>query len=390
MIPSNAGTPLYTLPRGVLGHVRSFLTEQEGRTAARACKALAIADEALLEANSKKIANFVYDPQTEHSNLYARVRPLVDTLNGSIGQPPLQNRQHHQAFYDSVRKAAKSLGGHLPKGLALTCEDIRLASAPIEKRVEDEDLVKIWKVISRKLELTPEDLKFGEAENSSDDELDEDVATQMDAEKIRAWMRANKDQLATLKELELSEEGLRCLPKEIGYFTGLQDLNLNGNALVALPSALGWLVHLQRLSAACNRLSQLPAAIGELAKLEVLELDDNKLTSLPSELVRLSRLKSLSLKNNYLSALPETIQGLESLEFLDLGCCPEESDADDRRGLQAHGNRIAQLPERIGALKHLKELRLNGNALRTLTDKIMGLESLEDPQSQRQSTRRTP
>ena len=31
----------------------------------------------------------------------------------------------------------------------------------------------------------------------------------------------------------------------------------------------------------------------------------------------------------------------------------------------------------LARLNSLKELRLNGNALRTLTDKIMGLESLE-------------
>ncbi|HEY5235201.1 MAG TPA: hypothetical protein VIJ14_03385, partial [Rhabdochlamydiaceae bacterium] len=85
----NAGAPLYTLPKPLLIRVRSFLTDQEGRTAALACKNLAIADEAFLEVNSTSIWNFVYDLQTKNSSLYYLIRPLLKTLEAAIGQPLL-------------------------------------------------------------------------------------------------------------------------------------------------------------------------------------------------------------------------------------------------------------------------------------------------------------
>ncbi|HEY5259891.1 MAG TPA: leucine-rich repeat domain-containing protein, partial [Rhabdochlamydiaceae bacterium] len=371
----NAGTPLYTLPKGVLGYIRSLMTERLGRTAALACKALAIADETFLDTNSKRIADFVYNPQTEHSNLYALIRPLVDKLYASIGQPPLQNRKHYLAFYDSVQKAAASLDYSSPARV-LTCADIRLISAPIEETFEDKALLEIWRVVSRQLELEPEEVGLGNEVEGDDDELI-DIMTQVNLEKIRAWMSENKDLLGTIEELDLSEHNLRCLPKEIEFFTGLQDLNLNGNQLVTIPSTLGNLRHLRILRAACNCLSQLPLAIGDLAKLEYLELDHNRLTSVPLELGRLCRLKTLSLKNNYLLALPHTIGGLESLEWLDLGNSPWSERDDLLEPDTQRKNHIAQLPAQIGALKRLRGLHLDGNALRTLPESMRGLKRLE-------------
>ncbi len=75
-------------------------------------------------------------------------------------------------------------------------------------------------------------------------------------------------------------------------------MQLKDNALVALPRELGRLHALVRLDVTDNRLTSVPSELGHLPALETLLLDNNKLTWLPLSLDRLSRLARVLANDN--------------------------------------------------------------------------------------------
>lgn len=72
--------------------------------------------------------------------------------------------------------------------------------------------------------------------------------------------------------LDLRDEGLEELPREIGELTELRELKLNGNRLETLPSEIGNLTNLRKLDLSGNPLDILPSEIRRLENLEVAKL----------------------------------------------------------------------------------------------------------------------
>ncbi len=101
--------------------------------------------------------------------------------------------------------------------------------------------------------------------------------------------------------LDLSEQDLTVLPKEITKLTNLTKLKLFGNKLTVLPKEIGNLTSLKELYLHYNKLITLPKEIGNLTNLTILDLSHNKLTALPKEIGNLTNLKILDLKGNELS-----------------------------------------------------------------------------------------
>ena len=90
------------------------------------------------------------------------------------------------------------------------------------------------------------------------------------------------------KTLDLSGQGLKHLPAEIGQLTNLTQLYLSDNQLSSLPAEIGQLTNLTKLYLCNNQLSSLPAEIGQLTNLTMLYLSGNQLSSLPAEIGQLS------------------------------------------------------------------------------------------------------
>lgn len=121
-----------------------------------------------------------------------------------------------------------------------------------------------------------------------------------------------------LNRLDLSDNRLTAVPKQIGRLRNLRALALNYNQLILLPEEICQLENLQYLSAINNRLAALPENIGRLRQLHFLQLEGNYLNVLPEKLGQLERLHSLCLNDNQLTYLPEKIGELKNLRILNL------------------------------------------------------------------------
>lgn len=125
-------------------------------------------------------------------------------------------------------------------------------------------------------------------------------------------------------------------------------LYLGGLDLTDLPETIGFL-ELQYLNLSDNRLAQLPKEIGCLTQLEILDLYNNQLTEAPESLAAISSLKSLKalgLNRNQLKELPEVIISLTQLQMLDL-----------------NSNKLKELPKSLASLSQLNRIYLDYNPL---------------------------
>ncbi|KAK0090968.1 hypothetical protein PV326_003945 [Microctonus aethiopoides] len=133
--------------------------------------------------------------------------------------------------------------------------------------------------------------------------------------------------LQSLRVLDLSNNSLSSLPKEIGTLPHLKSLHLGQNEFGAVQNsnAWSWLNHiniqnnLQLLDLSENHLKYLPKQIGKLSKLVTLLLNKNELKILPASIGRLSSLTYLNVGHNLLTSIPGSIMNLR-LESLNVFC----------------------------------------------------------------------
>ncbi len=155
-----------------------------------------------------------------------------------------------------------------------------------------------------------------------------------------------------LNNRDISGDGLRFLPSDIGKLTALRVLSCSKNSIDTIPSEIGSLSELQRLDMSSNRLVALPARIGDLVNLTHLDLRHNRLSVLPSNIGQCTKLVSLQLWGNKLVSLEEAVTRIASLEELYL-----------------KDNRLTELPSAITTMK-LRYIDIIGNKLCNLDPKI--------------------
>ena len=165
--------------------------------------------------------------------------------------------------------------------------------------------------------------------------------------------------LSQLRELALTDCGLRTLPREIDYLDRLYLLRLDRNRLVNLPEEICELPGLRDLSLSHNLLVELPEALAGLRQLRVLDVSYNRLSGLPESIGALAALRALSLSHNRLTGLPQSLGGLDSLLTLKLD-----------------HNSLVSLPDQIGRLPSLRILQAANNRLARVTDELEQLRTL--------------
>ncbi|XP_050466544.1 leucine-rich repeat protein 1 [Cataglyphis hispanica] len=132
--------------------------------------------------------------------------------------------------------------------------------------------------------------------------------------------------LQSLRFLDLSNNKISFLPKELGTLPHLQALDLSYNNLgKSVQSKWAWLEqialrsNLNFLNLSNNLLTKLPTQIGWLKALKELKIRDNMLRQLPQNIGTLNKLQLLDVAKNNLMFLPGTIQYLRlySLDISD-------------------------------------------------------------------------
>lgn len=217
----------------------------------------------------------------------------------------------------------------------------------------------------------------------------------------------DKDALKALKELNLSDCGLKTLPQELVCLQGLEELNvsknkfqgvvprvicelknlktliLGGCGLNDLPDEFAKLQGLERLELWRNTFQKAPKALCELKNLKELILNKCGVSSLPDEFANLQGLESLTLENNGLYEFPKVLCQLTSLKKLDLLRCGLETlpyEIVNLQGLEElvlGYNNFKKFPNALCGLINLKSLNLAKCGLKTLPDTLEVLQKLE-------------
>lgn len=164
----------------------------------------------------------------------------------------------------------------------------------------------------------------------------------------------------SLRELILSDMGIKRVPQAVKECLHLQRLDISNNNIVDLDHIS--LVKLEELvSIKChnNRLSTMPEWIREMPRLQHLNLSNNRFDKLPLAITGIQGLTDLDLSFNTLTVVPPEIARLENLVRLNL-----------------LANLLTALPSTLGSLVSLKDLDCRRNVLSDLTP-LTAIRSLE-------------
>lgn len=145
--------------------------------------------------------------------------------------------------------------------------------------------------------------------------------------------------------------GLSELPKSIYQLHELKNLNLSNNNLKCLSDNLHQLSQLKNINLSHNTLNKLPENLHELSELEHLDLSFNGITEIPNNLDRLQNLTNLNLSDNNISDIPQCFSQCKALTHLNL----------------SH-NKFSTLPKSLTQISQLKELNLCQNNISSFPD----------------------
>ncbi|MEO5688954.1 MAG: leucine-rich repeat-containing protein kinase family protein [Burkholderiaceae bacterium] len=153
--------------------------------------------------------------------------------------------------------------------------------------------------------------------------------------------------------LDLRHCQLDEFPREIFELADtLEMLDLSGNQLRTLPDDLPRLHALRILFCSNNLFETLPAVLGQCTGLDIIGFKANVIEHVPAEAIP-ANLRWLILSDNRVAALPETLGACHRLQKLALA-----------------GNRLTALPAGLGRCDRLELIRLSANHFPTLADAL--------------------
>jgi len=127
-----------------------------------------------------------------------------------------------------------------------------------------------------------------------------------------------------------------------------------------LPGSFGELKSLRKMGIYTGQLEELPHLIGDNhGRLMVLHVTENKLKLLPNSIGKLQDLTDMRVFNNRIQSLPDTVGKLRNLILLFV-----------------YNNRLKSLPDSVGNLKNLLALQVFNNQLQALPESVGSLQNL--------------
>lgn len=127
----------------------------------------------------------------------------------------------------------------------------------------------------------------------------------------------------TTEELHLAGLSRKSFDRQILRLQSLRILNLSNNQISSLPKELGTLQHLQELILSQNRLDKAVKwtwldEVPMKYNLKLLDISNNMLNKLPEQIGKLGALINLKVSQNVLSYLPQSLGKLSNLRYLDV------------------------------------------------------------------------
>ena len=129
--------------------------------------------------------------------------------------------------------------------------------------------------------------------------------------KQKLKLKESVEEIYNLKELDLANNKITEIPKEIGMLINLEELELSYNKITKIPDTMGKLINLQYLSLFGNKIVDLPETFGNLINLQVLNLRNNEIIKIPKSVGNLRNLEYLYLQNNKISITVEKLTNEE-------------------------------------------------------------------------------
>lgn len=166
--------------------------------------------------------------------------------------------------------------------------------------------------------------------------------------------------MSALKKMRINHGGLRDLNEDVDKrFAKLVFLDLSFNRLRTIPTSLGNL-GLNVIKLANNQLSSIPDSVWSLEQLFHLELDNNNISHISSTIANAKSLTVFLSSNNTLVEVPDELFNLNVAS------------------LYLDGNNLTSMPEHIGKLKTLTNLRLSNNYISRVVVSMRNLMNLHD------------
>ena len=168
-------------------------------------------------------------------------------------------------------------------------------------------------------------------------------------------------ELENLEILDIHENAVSSLPKDVGRLKKLKILDIGGNKFTSLPfEELVQILPLVEIMASRNRLdgTLLHSSSIILTNLKTLNVSYNALVSIADHEIEMPSLLSLDLSNNRIFHLPES------------KAWPKLTT------LVANENQIKALPPDFALLKDLKAVDFSSNSLTKIDDSLASMDSL--------------
>lgn len=175
-----------------------------------------------------------------------------------------------------------------------------------------------------------------------------------------------------LRDLDLRDADLDCVPPSIRDLEYLSELNLSSNPIHTLPDWIGDLKHLAILWLAHCELASVPDSVVQLKRLQALSLHSNPIAAIPPDFGELTEIDTLVLGANHLDRVPAEIFDLPNLISLDLSC--------RRRAKRERKGAITEIPADILRLEQLVELDVEGQPITSPPAEVVakGLPAIRD------------
>uniref|UniRef100_A0A8C0F6G5 Uncharacterized protein n=1 Tax=Bubo bubo TaxID=30461 RepID=A0A8C0F6G5_BUBBB len=195
--------------------------------------------------------------------------------------------------------------------------------------------------------------------------------------------------LTKLKEIFLQKNRCKSFLKELCHIANLEIIDLELNRISLTPEEGGFLTNLVKLFLAFNNLSSIPPTLQHCQNLGVLDLSQSPAQASPSleksphQICRWPPLSRVYLRNTGLHTVPGSFTILISVRILDLSencfdnilkriCTVKNVEV-----LALADNQIQEIPAEVKELRNLKCLNLSENQFNIFLKQIFLLESLE-------------